>query len=185
VRADVERALSAVGAIEGLWMSREPDRRPALARMYLRPVTVTQPPPLGRYAELGAACVTVSRACAHLPVAPGYPTAVIRVRRSSGRPLESTHNGTYTGDRARSNIDLVLFVIVAGGTGRWLAHHEAWSSNCSSRPSKSCWRPVWPLAAASSRWRCRVGRNSMVVWKYVQVSQIDSKVQSSSTGRAQ
>jgi len=29
--------------------------------------------------------------------------------------------------------------------------------------------------AASSRWRCRVGRNSMVVWKKVQDSQMDSK----------
>jgi hypothetical protein len=30
-----------------------------------------------------------------------------------------------------------------------------------------------------------VGRNSMLVWKKVQVSQIDSKAQSSSAGRVQ
>ena len=34
-----------------------------------------------------------------------------------------------------------------------------------SRPSKIFWRPIWPLRAASSRCRCRVGRNSMVVTK--------------------
>ena len=46
-------------------------------------------------------------------------------------------------------------------------------------------RPAWPLAAASSRCFSRVGRNSMVVWKKVQDSQIDSKWQSRPTGRAQ
>jgi Phage integrase family len=35
---------------------------------------------------------------------------------------------------------------------------------------------------ASSRWAARVGRNSMLVWKKVQVSQMDSNAQSSSGG---
>ena len=54
-----------------------------------------------------------------------------------------------------------------------------------SKPSKIFWRPTWPLASASSRWRCSVGLNSIVVTKNVQDSQIYSKWQSSSTGRAQ
>ena len=49
-----------------------------------------------------------------------------------------------------------------------------WSSRVSS-PSKIFCRPSWPLSAASSRCACRVGRNSMVVWKNVQDSQMDSK----------
>jgi hypothetical protein len=63
--------------------------------------------------------------------------------------------------------------------------HEASSWRRLRRPSKIFWRPTCPLAAASSRWRCRVGRNSMVVWKKVHDSQIDSKWQSRPTGRAQ
>ena len=59
------------------------------------------------------------------------------------------------------------------------------ASSRSMRPSKIFLRASWPLCAASSRWACRVGRNSMVVTKKVQDSQIDSKWQSSSTGRAQ
>jgi CBS domain-containing protein len=35
------------------------------------------------------------------------------------------------------------------------------------RPSKIRWRPIWPLAAASSRCNSRVGRNSVVVTKNV------------------
>jgi len=42
-----------------------------------------------------------------------------------------------------------------------------------------------PLCWASSRWACRVRRIAMVVTKKVQLSQIDSKWQSVSTGRAQ
>lgn len=64
-------------------------------------------------------------------------------------------------------------------------NHDAWSSSRVSKPSKIFWRPRWPLAAASSRCRCRVGRNSTVVTKNEQDSQIDSKWQSISTGRAQ
>ncbi len=44
--------------------------------------------------------------------------------------------------------------------------------------SKSWARWVWPLAWASSCWAWRVGRKAMVVWKKVQVSQMDSKAQS-------
>ena len=53
------------------------------------------------------------------------------------------------------------------------------------RWSKISVRRVWPLAQASSRWASRVGRNSMLVWKNVQDSQIVSNGQSSSAGRAQ
>ena len=61
------------------------------------------------------------------------------------------------------------------GEPQFLAGHEALSSSRASRPSKTFCRPSWPLPAASSRWRCRVGRNSMVVWKKVHDSQMDSK----------
>ena len=55
-----------------------------------------------------------------------------------------------------------------------------------SRSSLKSWaRWVWPLAGASSCWAWRVGRNSMLVWKNAQVSQIDSNAQSSSVGRVQ
>ena len=43
--------------------------------------------------------------------------------------------------------------------------HDACASRRSSRPLKIFRRPIWPLLAASSRWRWRVGRNSCVVWK--------------------
>ena len=62
-----------------------------------------------------------------------------------------------------------------GFGAQWLAGHEAVSSSRASTPSKIFCRPVWPLTAASSRWACRVGRNSMVVWKNVHDSQMDSK----------
>src|SRR6266700_7431878 len=65
---------------------------------------------------------------------------------------------------------------VAGlGEPQRLAGHDAVSPSRASSPSKTFCRPIWPLPAASSRWRCRVGRNSMVVWKKVQLSQMDSK----------
>jgi integrase len=66
-----------------------------------------------------------------------------------------------------------------------LRPYEACSSRRLRRPSKIFCRPTCPLAAASSRWRCRVGRNSIVVWKNVHDSQMDSKWQSRPTGRAQ
>jgi hypothetical protein len=62
--------------------------------------------------------------------------------------------------------------------------HEASPLRRSSSPSKIFLRPTWPFAAASSRWASRVGRNSIVVTKNVQLSQMDSKWQSISTGRA-
>jgi hypothetical protein len=67
----------------------------------------------------------------------------------------------------------------------WPAGHDISVSSRSRRSLKMRWRPTCPLAAASSRWRARVGRNSMVVWKKVQPSQMDSKWQSRPTGRAQ
>jgi len=79
--------------------------------------------------------------------------------------------GHYVGDRRQGAVD------------KW--GHEAFSWSRASNPSKMRWRPIWPLAAASSRWRSSVGRNSIVVWKNVQDSQMDSKWQSRPTGRAQ
>jgi hypothetical protein len=62
---------------------------------------------------------------------------------------------------------------------------DASSSIRSSNPSKIFCLPIWPFFKASSRWRSSVGLNSMVVTKNEQDSQIDSKWQSISTGRAQ
>jgi integrase/recombinase XerD len=83
----------------------------------------------------------------------------------------ATFAGHYVGDRRQGAVDN--------------SDHEAFSWSRASNPSKMRCRPTWPLAAASSRWRSSVGRNSMVVWKNVQDSQIDSKWQSSPMGRAQ
>jgi len=71
--------------------------------------------------------------------------------------------------------------------GGYVGHRcqEASSARRSSRPSKTFCRPIWPLARASSRCRSSVGLNSIVVTKKEQDSQIDSKWQSISTGRAQ
>jgi len=79
--------------------------------------------------------------------------------------------GHYVGDRGQGAVD------------NW--SREAFSWSLASGPSKMCCRPTRPLAAASSRWRLSVGRNSVVVWKKLQDSRIDSKWQSSPTGRAQ
>ena len=80
------------------------------------------------------------------------------------------HLGGYAGDLVKD---------------RTVRGHDAWSSSRASRPSKIFWRPSWPFAAASSRCRWSVGRNSTVVTKNEHDSQIDSKWQSISTGRAQ
>lgn len=74
-------------------------------------------------------------------------------------------------------------VVIGAGCGQFagfgepwfLAFHEAFSSSRASSPSKTFCRPIWPLLAASSRCFSRVGRNSMVVWKNAQDSQMDSK----------
>jgi len=61
-------------------------------------------------------------------------------------------------------------------------------ASCCSRANrrwKIFWRPTWPLAMASSSWLRKVGVNSLVVTKKEHDSQIVSKWQSSSTGRAQ
>jgi integrase/recombinase XerD len=57
--------------------------------------------------------------------------------------------GHYVGDRRQGAVDNRC--------------HEAFSWRRASSPSKMRCRPIWPLAAASSRWRSSVGRNSMVV----------------------
>src|SRR5215472_16775371 len=44
-------------------------------------------------------------------------------------------------------------------------HQDACPSRRARRRSKIFWRPTWPLAVASSRWRWRVGLNSRVVTK--------------------
>ncbi len=72
--------------------------------------------------------------------------------------------GHYAGDRCQ--VDRLI--------GRQ-AGHDAVSSSRASSTSKTFCRPSWPLSAASSRCRCRVGRKSMVVWKNVHDSQMDSK----------
>jgi hypothetical protein len=60
---------------------------------------------------------------------------------------------------------------------RVVAAHDASSFGRSVRSwLKRVARWCWPLAAASC-WACRVGRNLMLVWKKLQVSQIDSKAQ--------
>src|SRR5215831_783452 len=84
--------------------------------------------------------------------------------------------------------------VVAGGRGGQLAgagqsqgragHDASWPTRA-SREANSCPRWSWCLAMASSCWAAKVGRNSMLVWKKVQVSQIDSNAQSSSGGRVQ
>src|SRR6266705_3006450 len=77
------------------------------------------------------------------------------------------------------------------GAGSWpggpgevqgrMVHEASWSMRASSE-ANSCLRWSWCLVTASSCWACRVGRNSMPVWKNVQVSQMASKAQSSSAG---
>jgi len=76
--------------------------------------------------------------------------------------------GHYAGDRRQVDHGWLAASAVR------VVQDAVWSRR-SSRPSKTFCRPSWPLSAASSRWRCRVGRNSMVVWKNVQDSQMDSK----------
>ena len=100
----------------------------------------------------------------HFHVSRPSPVRRAGCRRSIGR---DSGGCTYVGDRRQ-------------GPGQ-----DASVSSRSRMLSKIFWRPSWPLVAASSRWRCRVGRNSMVVTKKLQDSQMDSKWQSISTGRAQ
>jgi hypothetical protein len=90
--------------------------------------------------------------------------------------------GGYVGDRRQ---DMGADPARCGGSPATIPAHEALTSSRCSSPSKMRWRPTWPFAMASSRCRSRVGRNSSVVTKKEQDSQIDSKWQSSSTGRAQ
>ena len=77
--------------------------------------------------------------------------------------LAFEHFGGYVGNRCQDTSSLIR----------------------SSNPSKIFCLPIWPFFKASSRWRSSVGLNSMVVMKNEQDSQIDSKWQSISTGRAQ
>jgi len=93
----------------------------------------------------------------------GVPPTLARTLRSTNAIESMIEICRYVGDRRQ----------------------DASSSRRCRRPSKIFLRPSWPLAAASSRWLRSVGRNSTVVTKKVQDSQMDSKWQSISTGRAQ
>jgi hypothetical protein len=53
-------------------------------------------------------------------------------------------------------------------------HDACWSRPFRSRVNRAA-RWVWSCSAAWSCWACRVGRNAMLVWKKVQVSQMASK----------
>jgi hypothetical protein len=77
-------------------------------------------------------------------------------------------------DRLAEDVEAV----VAGGWGGQLA-----GAGQASSEANSCSRWSWWRAMASSCWACRVGRKAMLVWKKVQVSQIDSNAQSGSGGR--
>ena len=72
-------------------------------------------------------------------------SSALRVALGSVRTMVARHRPRLGGGRARA--------------------HDACASRRSSRPLKIFRRPIWPLSAASSRWRWRVGRNSCVVWK--------------------
>jgi hypothetical protein len=53
-------------------------------------------------------------------------------------------------DFRNTNTLVRLWLVVAAGLEDG---HEASSWRRESRPSKIFWRPTWPLATASSRWR--------------------------------
>jgi integrase/recombinase XerD len=76
------------------------------------------------------------------------------VRRGASLKEVADFLGHYAGDPVKRV-----------GVGLPGAGHDACASRRSSRPLKIFRRPIWPLSAASSRWRWRVGRNSCVVWK--------------------
>lgn len=73
--------------------------------------------------------------------------------------------GHYVGDPVKGKVGRPGDGGVGGRVGHvvWQGDHDAcWSRRCNS-PSKIFSRPTWPLSAASSCWRWRVGRNSCVV----------------------
>jgi len=74
--------------------------------------------------------------------------------------------GHYVGDPVKGSIGSGVEDAATGRRGEDReAGHDACSASRVRRPSKIFRRPTWPLLAASSRWRSRVGRNSCVVWK--------------------
>jgi hypothetical protein len=78
----------------------------------------------------------------------------------SSKPNASTSRRSPCGSAIMRVILSSASVLVCRELG-----HDACASRRSSRPLKIFRRPTWPLSAASSRWRWRVGRNSCVVWK--------------------
>lgn len=103
------------------------------------------------------------------------------LRGTGGAPLVVTpHQLRHSWATELANAGMSLQALMAllghyaGDPVKVSCQEADWSSRVSS-PSKIFCRPSWPLSAASSRCACRVGRNSMVVWKNVQDSQMDSK----------
>src|SRR5487761_1122531 len=113
----------------------------------------------------------------------------VQADRAVAEPVRGAQRGEGAGgfgdDAGAELVEQGSGQLAGLGEPQRLSGHEAFSWSRASSPSKFFWRPTWPLPAASSRWACRVGRNSMVVWKNVHDSQMDSKGQSSPTGRAQ
>src|SRR5881396_2255684 len=103
----------------------------------------------------------------------------VQADRAVAEPVRSAHSCQgFDGvgeDGGAVGIDPWRGQLAGRGEAQRLAGHDAFSSSRASSPSKIFCRPSWPWSAASSRWRCRVGWNSMVVWKKVQLSQMDSK----------
>ena len=92
-------------------------------------------------------------------------------------PFHVVKHATFQLDQCRRRVQQELTGHYAGDLvkpPRSGLPQPAWVSMRSRRPSKIFCRPTWPLRAASSRWRWRVGLKSMVVTKKVQDSQMDS-----------
>jgi hypothetical protein len=128
----------------------------------------------------------------YLPYLPEGPWA--RLRHLGARREGLIGRCVAAREQVRDLLECAWPAVVAGARGGQLSrvgeaqgravHEASWSARASSE-ANNCSRWSWCLARASSCWACRMGRNSMLVWKKVQVSQIDSNAQSSSAGRVQ
>jgi len=138
--------------------------------------------------DLGGPCGQEARSGQGLPppdARRANPRGAVRCRQASRGAQRGEGVGGFGEDGGAVGIGAGRGKLAGRGEPQSLAGHEAFSPSRASSPSKIFRRPVWPLPTASSRWRWRVGRNSMVVWKKVHDSQMDSKWQSRPTGRAQ